>query len=203
MSDLQRFTRYGECKKGVHHKYYEVEAEELEDGGSARWTFRWARIGRECKKPKTGVVYSFDRAKQICEEQFAHKEAKSGYKEVTPLEALASCVQDVTDREDVNGLPKIELDIPNFHAGSSEKRMQEFCKSYNVRLNVIRASYHDLARDKYRKQIEDLLDSFQKQYKRMKRTKAHGRNLGDEAFEAKIAFFNALRGNAGCRVMIW
>lgn len=198
MSDLQRFTLYGENKKGTQHKYYEVEAEEL-DGGCAQWTFRWARIGYRCPKPKTGTTYNFESAKRICEAQFEKKRGR-GYREVSPLEALASAGQDVNDRADVNGLSKVTLDFPNFHAGRSESRMQQFCEKYNTKLNVIRASFHDMEWSKYRKQIEDMLKAYCAEFKRIKGSKAHGPLLESFADTAMSIFFRALRDDAGCSV---
>ena len=197
MSEQRRFHLYAEKKAGIHNKYYEVEAIELEDG-SATWEFRWARIGSICGKPKSGASYSFATARNICQAQFDKKCAK-GYREVGALEALASAAEEVTERPN-RGLEEVTLDIPCFHAGSSEARLTKFCRKYNEKLNVIRASQNVLGYDAYRKQIETMLKQYCSEFKRIEASKSHGHNLVSFAQTARNIFFGALRENAGCTV---
>ena len=180
--ELRRFHRYGEKKAGVNNKYYEVEATEREDG-RADWAFRWGRIGYD-PKSKTGTFLSFEAAKLHCEEQFAKKRQR-GYREVNAMEALASAVQDPSERK-TQGLPAVELVIPCFHAGKSEQRCQTFAQKYVEKLNLIRKSKNVLKHKEYNDQIEALLKAYCAEYKRMKRSKAHGNNLesfADTAFQ--------------------
>jgi hypothetical protein len=196
MSEGRTFHKYGECKQGIHNKYYEVEAIELEDG-RATWAFRWARIGQICGKPKEGTVSSFQRAKQICKAQW---KKKAKYKEVTAMEALASAAQEVEERPN-NGLPPIDPSIPCFHAGKSEDRMKEFCRKYVAKLNVIRASRNSLGYDAMEKQVETLLKQYCAEFGRIKGTKAHGTAAKDPAsVTAFSVFFRLLKDNAGCSV---
>jgi predicted DNA-binding WGR domain protein len=198
MNELRRFTRYGEKKAGVHNKFYEVEAIELEENGPAEWIFRWGRIGTAGQE-KRGSTYSFGRAKQTCLEQFGKKE-KRGYREVNAMEALASAVQDVTERK-TNGLEPVEIEPPRFHAGKSEKRCQDFCAKWLEKLNIVRKSKHDLGYDAYQKQIEAVLKGYCREWTRIRSTKAHG-HLDDNAnaHTAFRLFFKSLEDNAGCYV---
>jgi hypothetical protein len=196
MDDLRRFTRYGECKRGVNNKYYEVEAVEHEDG-SATYTFRWARIGYECSKPTTERVFSFEEAKRRCLAQWEKKKAK--YKEVNAMEALASAVQELDERE-TRGLSAVELEAPCFHAGKSEARCQQFAKKWLAKLNLVRKSKWDLG-DRYNKQIETILKGYCAEWQRICKTKAHG-HLRDNAaaHTAFRIFFSDLKDNAGTYV---
>lgn len=195
MDQLQRFTRYGEKKRGSENKYYEVEANELEDG-RGQWTFRWARIGYICKKPKTGTAYSFEAAKSICEAQFE----KKGYQEVNAMEALASAVEDLDERK-TNGLSNVEVAIPCFHAGKSEERCRRFCQKWLDKLNLVRRSRWDLNARAYEKQIEAVLNGYCAEWKRICGTKSH-RALSDNASACTAfrIFFGGLMRNAGISV---
>ena len=193
MNDERRFTAYAEFKAGTNNKFYEVEAIELEDS-RAKWIFRWGRIGT-AGQSKEGTTYSFGVAKRMCDEQFEKKE-KKGYREVSPLEALASAGEEVTERKR-NGLEEVEIDIPRFHAGSSEKRCRDFCEKYLSKLNVIRGSRWDLDQGTYRKQVEAMLKQYCTEYKRIKGSKTHGYNVGSFADTAMSIFFRALRDDAG------
>ena len=197
MSDQRRFHLYGEKKAGVHNKYYEVEAIELEDG-SATWEFRWARIGSICGRPKSGASYSFATARNICQAQFDKKCAK-GYQEVSALVALASAAEEPSERAN-RGLENVTLDVLNFQAGPSEARLRKFCTKYNEKLNVIRASFNVLGYDAYRKQIETMLKQYCAEFERIQSSKTHGPWLVSFAVTAGKEFFNRLRENAGCTV---
>lgn len=195
MTDLRHYTRYGEYKVGVHHKYYEVTAAENEDG-SASWEFKWGRIGGR-GQTKSGTLYSFERAREVCSAQFDHKKDK-GYQEVNPLLALASAAQDPAEREDSNGLPPVDIEIPKFHADKSEPRCRSFAEKYLRKLNTIRGSRWDMGRSAYTKQIEAMLKQYCAEWKRIKASKAHAENLShghaDTAFRI---FFNDLKDNIG------
>ena len=196
MNEERRFTAYAEFKAGTNNKFYEVEAIELEDG-RAKWIFRWGRIGT-AGQSKEGTTYSFGVAKRMCDEQFEKKQ-KKGYREVSPLEALASAGEEITEWKN-NGLSPVEVDIPKFHAGPSEKRCQAFCAKYLEKLNVIRASRWDLSIDTYEKQIKALLKQYCAEYKRIKGSKTHGHNLVSFADTAMSIFFRGLKDNAACTV---
>jgi predicted DNA-binding WGR domain protein len=195
--ELRSYTRYGEKKAGTNNKFYEVTADEQEEGGRATWEFRWGRIGTtgQCKN---GTTYSFEEAKRLCKMQFGKKEQR-GYREVTAMEALASAAEAPEERPN-NGLSKVEIDIPCFHAGKSEKRCQQFCRKYIDKLNVIRASKWALG-DAYSTQIETLLKQYCAEFKRMQGTKVHG-HLAENvhAHTAFRIFFGLLKDNAGCGV---
>jgi len=190
MSENQRFTRYGEKKRGTQNKFYEVEALETEDG-RAQWIFRWGRIGA-AGQSKEGTVFSFSVAKQICLAQWE----KKGYTEVTAMQALASAVETLEERK-TNGLSKVEIEIPNFHAGPSEKRCRQFCEKYLAKLNLIRGSRWDLGTTAYSNQIKALLKQYCAEYKRIKGSKTHGDNLEVFADTAARIFFGALKDDAG------
>jgi len=197
MSEGRTYHKYGECKKGTHNKYYEVEAVEQEDG-TATWSFRWARIGQLCSKPKEGTTHSFGAAEQICRTQWARK--KANYQEVTAMEALASAVQDLDERPN-NGLPKVDLIVPCFHAGPSEKRLRQFCRKYLDKLNVIRASRNDLGFERYEKQIDTMLKQYCAEFKRIYTTRAHyAVEDNSHAHAAFRIFFEALCGETRCSV---
>lgn len=191
-NELRRFTRYGEKKAGTNNKFYEVEANEREDG-TAEWIFRWGRIGTEGQS-KEGRIYSFERAKELCEAQFKAK-AERGYRQVTAMEALASACQDVAERK-TNGHAPVDLPIPKFWAGASEKRCEEFCRKWNEKLNVVRKSRWDLGATAYRNQMISVLEGYCKEWKRILSTKAHG-HLADnaQAHSAFRMFFNSLKDN--------
>jgi len=189
MDELQRFTRYGEKKAGTNNKFYEVEAQENEDG-RATWIFRWGRIGTTGQS-KEGETYSFSGAKSICLEQFRIKTEK-GYREVNAMEALASAVEEVHERK-TNGLSAVEIVIPCFHAGKSEKRCQEFCQKWLDKLNIVRGSRWDLDANAYEKQIEGVLKGYTKEWRRIRTSKTHGPNLGFSADAAARIFFDALK----------
>lgn len=191
--ELRRFTRYGEKKAGTNNKFYEVEALEREDG-TAEWIFRWGRIGTEGQS-KEGTSYSFESAKRKCEDQFKAK-AGRGYRQVTAMEALASACQDVAERK-TNGHEAVDLVIPKFWGGASEKRCQEFCRKWNEKLNVVRKSRWDLGDAAYRTQIVSVLEGYCKEWKRILGTKAHG-HLADnaQAHTAFRMFFSQLKDNA-------
>lgn len=190
--ELRRFTRYGEKKAGTNNKFYEVEALETEDG-RGQWIFRWGRIGTTGQS-KEGTTYSFEAAKRKCEDQFEAKEGR-GYRQVTAMEALASACQEVTERK-TNGHEAVDLDVPRFHAGKSEKRCVEFCRKWNEKLNVVRKSRWDLGEKQYRDQMVAILEGYCKEWRRICSTKAHG-HLADSA-SAQTGFrifFNSLRDN--------
>jgi predicted DNA-binding WGR domain protein len=186
--ELRRYTRYGEKKAGTNNKFYEVEAVEEETG--ARWIFRWGRIGTTGQS-KEGHTYSFEAAKQKCDEQFKSKRGR-GYVERTAMEALASAVEELEERN-VRGFAPVELDVPRFHAGKSEKRCQEFCQKWLDKLNIVRQSRWTLG-DAYRKQAEGVLKGYCKEWRRICGTKAHG-HLADNshAQTAFRIFFGALK----------
>jgi predicted DNA-binding WGR domain protein len=197
MEGLQRFTRYGEKKAGVNNKFYEVEAIETEEG-RAEWIFRWGRIGGKPQE-KRGRSGSFRIAKNKCIEQFKAKE-KRGYSEVNAMEALASAVEDLHERK-TNGMATVEIAIPRFHAGSSEKRCTDFCQKWLDKLNLVRASRWDLGSTAYRRQIEGTLKGYCKEWMRIHSSKAHG-HLEDNAaaHTAFRIFFKAMRDDAGIHV---
>jgi len=197
MNEYRTFHKYGECKKGTENKYYEVEAVELEDG-RATWAFRWARIGYECSRPKEGTSHSFDYAKQICEEQWDKKSRK--YTEVTAMEALASAAEEPSERPN-KGLSTLELDIPRFHAGKSEKRCKQLCRKYLGKLNVVRASRWEMDSSAFEKQITTVFKSYCNEWSRIIGTKAHG-DLEDNAnaHAAFRIFFKLMQQDAGCSV---
>lgn len=196
--DQQRYSRYAEKKAGANNKFYEVEAEPQDDG-TFRVVFRWGRIGTLGQEKQQCITAHYDYAVRLCDEQFAAKQ-KRGYVEVNAMEALASAAQDVSERE-VNGLEPVEIETPKFHAGTSEKRCQQFCSKYLDKLNVIRKDKRTLGMDHYERQIEALLKSYCKEWGRILRTKAHG-HLADNpaAINAMRIFFNDLVNNAGCYV---
>ena len=108
------------------------------------------------------------------------------------MEALAAAFTKVEERKN-NGLEPVEIDIPCFHAGKSEKRCREFAQKFLSKLNLIRGSRWDLDKE-YNKQIRDMLASYCKEWQRICRTKAHG-HLADNsnAQTAFKIFFNALK----------
>lgn len=198
MSEERTFHKYGEKKAGTNNKFYEVEVKELEDG-QAKVYFTYGRIGTEGKRLDKGTFHSYGYAVSVAREQFQKKE-KKGYREVTAMEAIASACEDVTERK-VNGFESVELTIPKFHAGSSEKRCQQLCKKYMEKLNVIRASRWDLTFKTYRQQIEAMLKQYCAEWARIIRTKAHGA-LADNshAHTAFRIFFAALRDDTKCNI---
>lgn len=186
------FSRYGEKRAGTNNKFYEVEAIEDEDGNGASWTFRWGRIGTtgQCKE---GTTYSFEGAKSHCISQFQKKEAR-GYREVTAMEALASASQDVSERKN-NGFEPVVLEIPNFHAGTSEARCRKLCEKWLAKLNLVRGSRHDLGNE-YGKQATAVAKGFANEWDRILGTKAHeGLNHNSRAEEAFQSFWLALKTN--------
>lgn len=199
MTELRTYYKYGECKQGTHNKYYEIEAIELEDG-TATWAFRWARIGGICGKPKEGKSSTFEQAESICYTQWTKKSKK--YTEVNAMQALASAAQELHERP-INGLPRIELDVPSFHAGKSEDRLTKFCVKYQDKLNVIRASKNDMGETEYGKQIETMLKQYCAEFQRIKETAGHGQNCDGHADTAFRTFLNALIENAGIGVYFY
>jgi predicted DNA-binding WGR domain protein len=195
MTEQRRYTAYAENKKGTNNKFYEVEALEGED--NATWIFRWGRIGTRGQE-KQGTSYNFYEAKRACEDQMAKKQ-KRGYREVSPLEALASAGEEISERK-VQGLEAITLVIPRFHAGSSEARLTKFCRKYNDKLNVIRASKRVLSFDAYRKQIEAMLKQYCAEFKRIKGSKTHAHNCDVHAETSFRIFFSLLKDEARCPV---
>ena len=196
MSEQRRYTVYAENKAGTNNKFYEVEANEDEDG-RAEWIFRWGRIGT-AGQSKEGTTYSFEAAERICQDQFAKKRGR-GYREVSPLEALASAAEEVSERP-VQGLEPVTLVVPCFHAGASETRLRKFCQKYNDKLNVIRGSKRVLGFEAYRKQIEAMLKQYCAEFKRIKGSKTHGHNCVGHADTAFRIFFSLLKDEARCNV---
>ena len=198
MSDLRRFTWRGEKKKGTQNRFYDVEARELEDG-RGEWIFRWGRIGTNGRSD-SGSTYSFEAAKDHCNMQIRKKD---DYDEVNAMEALASAVQDLDERP-ANGFEAVEIEVPCFHAGKSEKRCQEFCSKYLAKLNVVRRSRWDLSAKEYEDQIEQVLKSYRSEWSRIVRTKAHGhlRESAAAHTAAKI-FFGALERDTKCSVYVY
>jgi hypothetical protein len=199
MTDHRSYHKYGECKTGTNNKYYQVEAQELEDG-RATWSFTWARIGYECSKPKEGVSYSFERAEQICRDQWKKKSGK--YKEVNAMQALASAAEEIHERP-VNGYERVTLNVPCFHAGKSEERMKHFCLKYQDKLNVIRASARSMESKQYHDQVEEILKAYCSEFQRTKKTATHGPNLGAHADTAFRIFLDTLMANAECGVYFY
>lgn len=190
------YQRYAEKKVGSNNKFYAVEVEELEDD-RAKWIFRWGRIGTDGGKPKEGISYSFEGAKSICDAQFAKKKRQSGYVEVNAMQALASAVEELHERQ-ANGLPPVEMEFSNFFAGKSEGRCHQLCQKWLDKLNIVRGSKHDLGFNAYEKQIEAVLKGFCKAWARIRKTKAH-RHLEDNA-HAHTAFrltFKAFKDASG------
>jgi len=198
--ELRHFTRYGEYKAGVHHKFYEVTAVEREDG-TATWEFKWGRIGGRGQS-KTGTSFSFGNAREVCIAKFAEKEEK-GYREVNPLMALASAAQDAMEREDSNGLPAVAITIPSFRAGKSEDRCLKCARKYVDKLNVIRASRFDLGSDAYRKQIETMLRQYCEEWRRIRCSKTHGPNIKGPAVDSFRSVYRSLVENADTYFYIW
>ena len=191
------YTKYGEKKAGTNNKFYEVTAQEQEDG-TATWEFRWGRIGTT-GQGKNGISYSFTGARNICREQFQKKETR-GYREVTAMEALASAAEEMDERPN-NGQPPIEIDVPCFHAGKSEKRLQSFCRKYLSKLNVIRASRNSLGWEGAEKQTNVLLKQYCAEFKRMQETKVHAALAENvHAHSAFRIFFNLLADNSGIMI---
>ena len=193
----QRFTAYAEKKAGTNNKFYEVEAISTETG--AKSIFRWGRIGTKGQS-KEHFHYSFEAAKRNCEEQIQAKK-KRGYREVSALEALASCGEELDERE-TNGVPPVEIDIPCFHAGKSEKRCQQVCQQTLDKLNLIRASRFDLEYEEYEKQMETLFKSYIKTFKRIKESKTHGPNWTSFSGNAARIFFSQLEDHARCHIYV-
>ena len=193
----QRFTAYAEKKAGTNNKFYEVEAIATENG--AKSVFRWGRIGTKGQS-KEHFHYSFEAAKRVCQEQFEKKTGK-GYREVSALEALASCGEELDERE-TNGLSAVEIDIPCFHAEKSEARCRKLCQQTLDKLNLIRASRWDLSYDAYEKQIETLLKGFVKGFTRVKESKTHGPNWTAFAGNAARIFYHALERDAGIDIYL-
>ena len=195
MSDLRRFTWRGEKKKGMQNRFYDVEARELEDR-RGEWIFRWGRIGTNGQFVSEST-YSFKSAKDRCNMQIRKK---GDYTEVNAMEALASAVQDLDERPS-NGFEAVEIEVPCFHAGRSEKRCQDFCAKYLAKLNVVRRSRWDLLAKEYEQQMEQILKSYCSEWSRITRTNAHG-HLEDNAasLAAFRIFFGDLRDNTKCTV---
>jgi predicted DNA-binding WGR domain protein len=189
-TESRTFRLYGEKKVGVHNKFYEVRAEETETGAVAIYT--WGRIGTagQSKERYTGT---FEFAKTLCKEQFAKKE-KRGYRQVTALEALASCCEELEERN-TNGLEPVDFDIPKFATGRSatDKRLGSICESFARKLNVVRSSRHDLSDDAYEKQAETVLLQFQYAFDRARATKTHGPSITAEATASMRAFYTLLQ----------
>jgi len=196
MPDAQRYTRYAEKKAGTNNKFYEVEA--IEEDGEIRYVFRWGRIGTKGQE-KEHRAASFDYAKSVCDEQFVAK-LRKGYREVTAMEALASAVEDVNERK-TSGLPPIALEIPFFNAGKSEERCVQFARKWLDKLNLIRASYHDLDSQTYRAQLKALFEGYSKEWRRIATSRTHTLNICEESKEAAQAFFLLLRRNTGMAVI--
>lgn len=196
MTELRRMTRYAHMRKGTNNKFYEVEVQEHDDGPD-EMIFRWGRIGTAGQSKTSTGAYDF--LVSVANQQFETK-LKKGYEEANAMEALAAAAQiDLTERQN-RGLDPVEIEIPCFHAGKSEKRCQEFAQKYLDKLNLIRASRWDLG-DKYSKQIEALLKSYCSEWRRIRRTKAHG-HLAENALAhtAFRLFFAAMKDNTKCYV---
>lgn len=190
------YNRYAEFKAGLNNKFYEVEVQE-QDENHARWTHRWGRIGTT-GQTKSGMSLSFESAKRHCDEQFEKKLAK-GYREVTAMQILASAAQDVSDRP-VRGLQPIDIVIPDFGAGPSEKRCREFARKFIDKMNLIRKSKDDLG-SAYHDQMADLVDSCVKEWERIRESKTHGLNIGSKAHEGYRVVLEALT-NYGVRAKV-
>lgn len=192
----ERYTRYAEKKAGKHNKFYEVIVDPCEDG-KFDVLFRWGRIGtsgttkRECR---TGD-YSW--AKTQCDNQFLTKLSK-GYREVTAMEALASAIQDPTERRTAGGLPPVEILIPQ-----APERLQRYFKKYLDKLNVLRDSRGTLDYDEYRDQFFDLIDQYNSEWNRICKTKAHGHLRSSERFCGMVNDFYRELSNAKGVEIYW
>jgi len=196
-AELRSFRWYGEKKKGTMNRFYEISADEREDGRGV-WTFKWGRIGT-AGRVESGIVHSYSRAVDVCKAKIA---AKSSYREVSPLEALASCCEELHERPN-RGLSAVEIDVPNWHAGASNGRLNKFAAKYLERLNVIRASFNDLSYGDYDKQIETMLKQYIAEFARIVATKGHGKNVTQHSETSARIFFGALRDNAGMNTYIF
>ena len=195
MTDEQRYSRYAEMKRGTHNKFYEVKVEETESG-SYRLTFTYGRIGTEGRALDQGLHTSYSYAKQRADEQFDKKLDKD-YVEVTAMQALASAVETLEERQ-TNGLSAVEIVIPRFHAGKSEKRCVTFAQKWIDKLNLVRASRWEFDSDAYRRQADGVLKGYCKEWKRICGTQAHGALADNSA--AQTAFrmiFASLKDDAG------
>ncbi len=191
-NDLRRHHRYAHMRRGTHNKFYQIEVSEREDG-TAEVIYTWGRIGtRGQTKRATG---SFDVVRRFADEQF-EKKLKKGYEEANIMEALAAACQPPEERHNT-GLPSVEIDIPKFHAGKSEDRCRTFAQKYIDKLNLVRRSRWDLLNG-YDKQIEGVLASYCKEWKRICNSKTHSSNVIHSAAQSAYAnLFYALRENAG------
>ena len=192
MSD-RRSSRYAEKNAGASNKFYEVKVEEL-DNGQSKLYFTYGRIGTEGRTLDQGAFGSYEYAVQVGDEQFEKKLAK-GYKEVTAMQAIASAVETLEERK-TNGLEPVEIDVPRFHAGTSEARCKKFCEKWLAKLNLVRASRWDLGDSAYSKQITSVLKGYCKEWTRITNTKAHG-HLAENvhAQTAFRIFFGSLKDN--------
>jgi predicted DNA-binding WGR domain protein len=196
VNDERRFNRYAEKKAGTNNKFYQVEVEELEDG-RAKVYFTYGRIGTDGRRLDQGFFASYEGGVRVAKEQFAKKRQR-GYVEVNAMQALASAAQELHERK-TNGLEKVKLVIPKFFAGKSEKRCQDLCKKYEAKLNIVRASKHDLGWDAFYEQITAVLKQYCAEWRRMQRTKAHGHLVDNAAAQTGFRlFFTSMTDNAGC-----
>lgn len=193
----QRMTRYAEKKAGTHNKFYEVEALREEDATHCQIIFRWGRIGTT-GQTKVQTCLAWSTAVSTCNEQF-EKKLKRGYKEVCAMQALASAIQDPTERKSEGGLDPVQIPTPRFGVtGSTKTRLERYCQKYLDKLNVIRDSRRTLGFRAYETQFLDLLDSYDREWVRISETKAHGSQVRNErAREGYRAFRHDLRANAG------
>ena len=195
MSEAQSYSRHAELKAGTKNKFYTVEVEPTE-GARYRLTFVYGRIGTEGRRIDKGSFKSFNYAKQLADEQIETKIEKKGYKEVTAMQMIASAVEDLSERK-TKGLEPVEIQIHNFNAGASEKRMQTFARKYVDKLNLIRASRYEMDEDAYRHMVEAMFRSYTNEYERIEDSATHGLNIGTFALQRARNLFLTLKDNAG------
>lgn len=188
---LRTYKLYAEMKKGTSFKFYEVVAQELEEGGRATLVANWGRIGAKGQSKNYGTFRSYFSAKSNGEEQF-EKKLKKGYVKASALQALASACQEPEERLEECAYHPREVTFPVWGTGNpaTDKRLEKLAEQTLTKLNLVRSDKErfysfNSGYSKYFKEAARLIEAYGKAYRRMSKTNAHSR-FCDEDVERKV-----------------
>jgi len=200
-NELRTHRRYAEFRKGTSDKFYEVQVEELEVKGRATLTIRYGRIG-QTGQSKVTSLHSFGAASNAADNKFAEKLAKGYVESKSPLHALAAAFETPEDRPNC-GLPPAAIQTPAAWGLGPEidAKLTAFVDKYVGKLNLIRASKHDLHRKTYTLQIDNLLDQYMREWARLTGSRRFaGLDLAPANAHA-AAIYRALCAQSGTNVL--
>ena len=195
-TNLRSHSHYLEFKKGVSNKFYEVEVSELE-GGEASLKVRYGRIGA-VGQAKTYSTYPNFSCASVYADQLVDQKVGKGYKKASTLQALASACEEPEERKN-RGLSPLETPIPDwrviYNAGVTERRLDKWATEFLTKLNLIRASYHDLTYAQVGAQLATLFKQKRAEIKRITGSKTHGFAVQDDprTISAARMFYEDLR----------